>query len=127
MPKLGLEPIRRRQLIQATIASIHEDGLAETTVSRISARAGMSPGIVHHYFINKDDLLEATLRSLGVQIRQATRQRLLGVTGPRERLAAIVDAWLATPWGGDRHARRVEKIASLPPPAAGGAWTLPLP
>lgn len=25
----------------------------------------------------------------------------------------IVDAWLATPWGGDRHARRVEKIMEI--------------
>ena len=31
-----------------------------------------------------------------------------------ERLALeIVDAWLAAPWGGDRHARRVEKIAEI--------------
>ena len=31
-----------------------------------------------------------------------------------ERLALeIVDAWLATPWGGDRHARRVEKITEI--------------
>jgi ribose 5-phosphate isomerase B len=31
-----------------------------------------------------------------------------------ERLASeIVDAWLSTPWGGDRHARRVEKIAEI--------------
>jgi ribose 5-phosphate isomerase B len=25
----------------------------------------------------------------------------------------IVDAWLATPWGGERHARRVEKITEI--------------
>ncbi len=31
-----------------------------------------------------------------------------------ERLALeIVQAWLATPWGGDRHARRVEKITEI--------------
>ena len=31
-----------------------------------------------------------------------------------ENLAVqIVDAWLATPWGGDRHARRVEKIMHI--------------
>ena len=31
-----------------------------------------------------------------------------------ERLALeIVDAWLSTPFGGDRHARRVEKIAEI--------------
>ena len=31
-----------------------------------------------------------------------------------ERLALeIVEAWLSTPWGGDRHARRVEKITEI--------------
>jgi len=31
-----------------------------------------------------------------------------------DRLAVqIVDEWLATPWGGDRHARRVEKITTV--------------
>lgn len=35
-----------------------------------------------------------------------------GLTG--EALALqIVDAWLATPWGGERHARRVEKITDV--------------
>ena len=48
MPKVGMQPIRRRQLIEATVAAIHTHGLAETTVSRISKTAGVSSGIVHH-------------------------------------------------------------------------------
>ena len=71
MPKLGMEEIRRRQLIEATIASIHEVGLAESSLSRISARAGVSTGIVHHYFEDKAELLESTLRQLGTRLRSA--------------------------------------------------------
>ena len=48
MPKLGMAPIRRRQLIEAAIAVIHEDGFAQATVARIARRAGVSSGIVHH-------------------------------------------------------------------------------
>ena len=70
MPKLGMEPIRRRQLIDATIAAIDENGFADATISRISARAGVSTGVVHHYFRNKDDLLEATLRDLANTLRR---------------------------------------------------------
>jgi transcriptional repressor BetI len=95
MPKLGMEPIRRRQLIEATIASIYEDGLADTTVSRISARAGISPGLVHHYFENKDALLEATLRMLATQVHRSTVERLVWARGPRERLVAIIQSWLS--------------------------------
>ncbi|MGE5275130.1 MAG: ribose 5-phosphate isomerase B [Verrucomicrobiota bacterium] len=39
---------------------------------------------------------------------------VLGAGMLGERLALeIVDAWLGTPWGGDRHARRVEKITEI--------------
>ena len=57
MPKLGMRPIRRRQLVDAAIASIHQYGLGETTIARIAEKAGVSPGIIHHYFADKDDLL----------------------------------------------------------------------
>ena len=33
MPKLGMEPICKRQLIEATIASLHAHGFADTTVA----------------------------------------------------------------------------------------------
>lgn len=91
MPKLGMEEIRRRQLIEATIASIHEVGLAESSLSRISARAGVSTGIVHHYFEDKAELLESTLRQLGSSLRQAVVRRLNAADTPSERLMAVVD------------------------------------
>ncbi|WP_374381507.1 transcriptional regulator BetI [Dongia sp.] len=95
MPKVGMEEIRRRQLIDATIASIHELGFADSSLSRISARAGVSTGIVHHYFSNKADLLEATLRQLGDRLRDAVVMRLEQASSPVERLLAIIDGNLA--------------------------------
>jgi transcriptional repressor BetI len=99
MPKLGMEEIRRRQLIEATIASIHEVGLAESSLSRISARAGVSTGIVHHYFEDKAELLESTLRQLGTRLRQSVVQRLMAVVdgniGADQFTPEGVSAWLA--------------------------------
>lgn len=91
MPKVGMEEIRRRQLIDATIASIHEVGFAESSLSRISGKAGVSTGIVHHYFANKADLLEATLRQLGDSLRDSVVQRLELARSPIERLLAVID------------------------------------
>lgn len=96
MPKVGMEPIRRRQLIDATLASIHEDGIAEATIARISKRAGLSNGIVHHYFTCKEDLLFATLRQLLRDIRNAVSARLAEAQTPRERLEAIIDGNFAS-------------------------------
>jgi transcriptional repressor BetI len=97
MPKLGMQPIRRRQLIDATIASIRENGFAETTVSQISRRAGVSTGIVHHYFENKEDLLEATLRALAAELWRGIVQRLAAARTPKERAIAVIDGNFAAP------------------------------
>ena len=91
MPKVGMEPIRRRQLIEATIASIYEHGFADATVSRISNAAGVSTGIVHHYFDGKGDLLEATMRWLMSDLRNQVVRRMAAAKTPRERLQAIID------------------------------------
>ena len=96
MPKLGMEEIRRRQLIEATIASIHEVGFAESSLSRISARAGVSTGIVHHYFEDKAELLESTLRQLGTNLRLAVVRRLNAAHTPAERLLAVIDGNIGT-------------------------------
>jgi transcriptional repressor BetI len=96
MPKLGMEEIRRRQLIEATIASIHEVGFAESSLSRISARAGVSTGIVHHYFEDKAELLESTLRALGTSLRLSVVRRLSAAKTPTERLLAVIEGNLGT-------------------------------
>ena len=92
MPKLGMEPIRKRQLIEATIASLHAHGFADTTVATISHAAGVSPGIIHHYFGGKAALLAATMRSLLVELRGYVVAGLRAADGPKARIEAIVDA-----------------------------------
>lgn len=86
-----MEEIRRRQLIDATIASIHDLGFSEASVSRIAARAGVSAGIVHHYFEDKGELLEATLRQLGANLSASVIRRLHAARSAAHRLMAVVD------------------------------------
>ncbi|GHC32005.1 transcriptional regulator BetI [Aidingimonas halophila] len=93
MPKIGMEPIRRRQLIQATMEAIDDVGLADATVVRIARRAGVSAGIISHYFGGKDGLLEATMRQILWDLGQAVAQRRNNLTSqaPRDHLRAIID------------------------------------
>jgi TetR/AcrR family transcriptional repressor of bet genes len=95
MPKLGMEPIRKRQLIEATVASIHQNGFADTTIQTISRAAGVSPGIIHHYFGGKGALLAATMRALLVELRTFVVPALQAARGPRERIEAVIDASFA--------------------------------
>ncbi|MFL5336524.1 MAG: choline-responsive transcriptional repressor BetI [Geminicoccaceae bacterium] len=95
MPKLGMEPLRKRQLIEATVASLHAHGFAETTVQTIGRAAGMSPGIIHHYFGGKSALLEETMRALLIELRACTIAALRDAPTPLARLEAVIDASFA--------------------------------
>ncbi len=92
MPKLGMAPVRRKQLIDAAIATIHDYGFAEATVARIAAKAGVSTGIVHHYFADKNDLLAATMRALLEILRREAVERLKLARTPRARVDAVIHA-----------------------------------
>lgn len=91
----GSQGDRRQQLIDATVDVIAEVGFAATTLAQIGRRAGSSPGLVAHYFGDKDGLLEATLRSLAARLARSTAERLAVAATPRARLQAIIDANLA--------------------------------
>lgn len=92
MPKVGIKQIRRRQLIAATIETIHACGYDDTTIARIASRAGLSSGIISHYFGSKAELLAATMRSLLADLRRLATDRLAAATTPAERIGAVVEA-----------------------------------
>jgi betaine-aldehyde dehydrogenase len=89
------EESRRSQLIEVTIDSLAEVGFMGTTLAQIAGRAGVSPGLVAHYFGDKDGLLDAAFRSLARRVGDQVRGRLRTITTPRARIQAIIDANLA--------------------------------
>ena len=90
MPKIGMEPVRRRALIDATVAAIGEAGTLDVTMSQIAGRAGVSSALAHHYFGAKDDLLRATMRSLLADLGREVRSALGRAQTQRERVSAII-------------------------------------
>jgi TetR/AcrR family transcriptional regulator, transcriptional repressor of bet genes len=90
MPRIGMEPVRRKALIAAAIDAIHARGMAQVTVGEIARRAGVSAALAHHYFGGKDQLLLATMRHLLAELGEEVQSRLVAATTPQERIAAIV-------------------------------------
>jgi AcrR family transcriptional regulator len=54
----------RAALLDASIASLVEDGYANTTTRGIAERAGVSPGALQHHFSSKAELLSEAVRHL---------------------------------------------------------------
>ncbi|WP_028022370.1 transcriptional regulator BetI [Enterovibrio calviensis] len=93
MPKVGMPAIRRPQLVEATMSAIDEVGLAGASVALISRKAGVSAGIINHYFGGKHGLLEETMRSVMRELSKGVQQRLSGIdpNHAKARILAIVD------------------------------------
>ncbi len=117
------EEARRVQLIEVTIDSLAEVGYVGTTLAEIARRAGVSPGLVSHYFGDKDGLLEAAFRTLARTLAVRVRARLAQARTPRARVQAVIDtnlapeefdqrtgtAWLAF-WGQVLHVRGLKRV-----------------
>lgn len=93
MPKVGMKPIRKQQLIDATLESIAQHGLQNTTIMTISKIAGLSSGIISHYFGGKQGLTEATMMHLLENLKLALLERVaLKKLSATERLKMIIEA-----------------------------------
>ncbi|UVC14221.1 choline-binding transcriptional repressor BetI [Mesorhizobium onobrychidis] len=90
MPKIGMEPLRRRALIDATISAIGERGSLDVTMSEIAGRAGVSSALAHHYFGAKDELLLATMRHILAELTADMRRALQSASTARQRVSAVV-------------------------------------
>lgn len=94
MPKIGMEELRRKDLICATIHTIGQRGSLDVTVAQIARKAGVSAALAHHYFGGKDQLLLATMRhllsELGADLRKALQGQPNQEPSPRERLSLII-------------------------------------
>jgi betaine-aldehyde dehydrogenase len=86
---------RRQQLIEVTLESLAEVGIQGTTLAYIAGKADVSPGLVAHYFVDKDGLLQAAFRELLTRLRDQTRWRLTAAGSPLDRLRAYIEASLS--------------------------------
>jgi AcrR family transcriptional regulator len=53
------EQDKRTLILQATLDLIAEEGWLGAPMAKVAKRAGVSAGIIYHYFANKDDLIRA--------------------------------------------------------------------
>lgn len=89
---------RRADLIEATAACLAEHGLAGTNVRAICKRAGVSPGLLRHYFGGIDDLVAATYQTTSDRM-DAIFAAAVESAGPdpRARLTAYLTASFRPP------------------------------
>ena len=60
---------RRAELTAAFARVLAERGYAGATIAAVGDAAGVAPGLVHHHFADKEDLLESLLQDLIARFR----------------------------------------------------------
>lgn len=68
---------RRARILEAAIAVLAREGIAETTTRKIAAEAEVNQAMLRYYFGSKDDLLFAVLQEMMRQTREVVQQATL--------------------------------------------------
>ena len=90
--------VRRHSLIQATAACLAEQGARGVSVRSICRRAGVSAGLLTHYFDGIGALIVETYRDTGRKVALAVEQAVVDAgDDPRARLEAYVTASFRPP------------------------------
>lgn len=84
------EAERRRDLIAATLDVIAEQGLRAATVRQISARAGVTGGLIRHYFTSKDQMVQAAYRELMQDMLKSVEEAAETGANAKERLRNFI-------------------------------------
>ena len=82
---------RRAEILVAFARVLADHGYAGATIAAVAAEADIAPGLIHHHFSNKEDLLSTLLKDLISRFRDR-----MGNAGEEEKdpLLAYVDAAL---------------------------------
>jgi TetR/AcrR family transcriptional repressor of bet genes len=108
VPKLGMGPIRREQICRAAATVIAREGFSGTTMRVVAEEAGVSTGMLNHYFANRQDLLIHALQFVSLRAHGRMVAALEGLPPGRERLTALLDSMLAD--GDDQNAGETWRV-----------------
>jgi AcrR family transcriptional regulator len=82
---------RHQEILEAAAQVITDRGLAETRISDIAERCGVSPGLILYYFESKDRLLVEALTHANAQFYLRLSRELRRISSAREQLERVVE------------------------------------
>lgn len=82
MPKLVDHHARRLQLLDAVLRISRRDGWDAISLRHVAAEAGVSMGMVQHYFSTKDEMLRFAVEMMAEDTRERIRRRMAELPQP---------------------------------------------
>ncbi len=81
----------RQKIINATMLVAAKHGFEKATTDEISRTAGVSEGIIYHYFKSKQQLYESMVSEKAANFRETLTREIDKIRGPRKRLARLIE------------------------------------
>lgn len=88
-----IEEARRKQIVEAAIETIANEGYMNASLAEIAKYADISKGVISYHFDNKDDLIDETINTILTNSYRYIRQQVNEAgDSMRERLGMYVTA-----------------------------------
>lgn len=89
MPKVGMEEIRREQILQAAYRCVAQKSINGTRMKDIAREAGISQGVIHYYFQTKEKLLNQLLAWILQEYLEGALNKITREPNPLKRLITL--------------------------------------
>ncbi len=81
----------RRKIIDAVMLLAAKEGFDRATTQQISRQAGVSEGIIYHYFRSKEELCLDMVKEKAAEFRAHVVDGIAGISAPDKKLEKLID------------------------------------
>jgi AcrR family transcriptional regulator len=90
MSKPDVTAERKDQIVRATVECITKHGYHNFSMQDVARTAGVSKGIIHYYFLNKDDLMMSVLDRVAGDIERVLLAEMEKAIDPVDKLKIFI-------------------------------------
>ena len=91
MSKADVAAERKDQIVRATVDCITKYGYHNFSMQDVARTAGVSKGIIHYYFLNKDELMMSVLDKVAGDIERVLASEMSSITDARRKLEVFIE------------------------------------
>lgn len=91
MSKADVAAERKDQIVRATVDCITKYGYHNFSMQDVARTAGVSKGIIHYYFLNKDELMMSVLDRVAGDIERVLLSEMQTNPDPKRKLEVFID------------------------------------
>ena len=95
MSKQDVATERKEQIVRATVECITKHGYHNFSMQDVARTAGVSKGIIHYYFLNKDELMMCVLDKVAGDIERVLGEEMGATTEPWRRMEIFIEVCFA--------------------------------